>query len=68
VGATVTTTDGGALEAFEWRPGAESHPRRVVSLSAKPRDAVAPTLLGNDLFYADETGQSAYVRKMSVAW
>jgi hypothetical protein len=69
VAASVATGDGGALEAFEWRPGADLRPKRLVSLGAPPRGTVAPVLGDDDIFYADESrAGDTTIRRIGVDW
>ena len=69
VAAAVTLGQSGAITAFEWRSAGEIHPRRLVRLAAPAREAVAPVILGGDVFYADQsTLRDARVRRLGVAW
>jgi len=67
--ATLSTEDGGGVDALEWRPDGEGAAQRLVRLATRPNDAVAPVVLGNDLFYADEARKGdVRLRRVGVRW
>lgn len=66
--AAVTDGDVGGLDAFVWKPTGDLRAERLVQLLARPRDAVAPEPVGLDVFYADESGSDAWLRRMAVTW
>ncbi len=67
--ASVATSDAGGIEAFEWAPNRDVVPRHLVGLAAMPRDAAAPVILGDGIFYADEARPGdARLRHLGVTW
>jgi hypothetical protein len=59
----------GELQAFEWQPGVDPKIVRLAGLSGPGAQSVAPTLLGRELFYADQAGATqGRVRRMLIDW
>ena len=56
-----------ALETFDWTPALVTRPKRLVALTG-PASTVAPSLLGNEVVYADRSGNEGRVRRMLVEW
>ncbi|HVU00986.1 MAG TPA: hypothetical protein VHE30_04510 [Polyangiaceae bacterium] len=69
IAATAEAAGGGAVVAFEWRPGVDVRPRRILPLAFRPRNALSPSVADADVFYVDE-GQNgeATVRRLTVDW
>jgi hypothetical protein len=69
VAASVSVGGRGGVDAFEWRPGAELRPTRLVNLGAPPRDALSPVVVGSEVFYADEARPGdVRIRRLGVDW
>jgi hypothetical protein len=65
----VVAQEGSELEAFEWRgQGATPRGTRIVGLTASPKGAVAPVVIGDAAFYVDEGVRETKVRRVSVEW
>jgi len=69
VAATISSGEGGALEAFEWRGGNDIHVTKLVTLRAQPRGELAPVVAGAEVFYADQGARNEMViRRLGVEW
>jgi hypothetical protein len=69
VAVTVSSGEGGALEAFEWRGGNDIHVTKLVPLRAQPRGELAPVVAGSEVFYADQGARNEMVvRRLGVEW
>jgi hypothetical protein len=69
IAATTAGAETGGISGFVWRPTGDLRPKRVLSLRFRPRDTVSPAVLGDDLFYSDESQpDSAAVRRLTLLW
>ena len=56
-------------EGFRFVPGRASSVSRFVALETEPQDAVAPVVLGSDVFYGDRTLEGdARLRRVTITW
>jgi hypothetical protein len=66
---SLAATSGAELRAFTYVPTRAVEPLRLVPLESEPRDAIAPVILGSDVYYGDVVAAgSARVRRLSVSW
>jgi hypothetical protein len=69
VAATVSTPSGGGIEAFTWRRDGAPPSRQIAALEGRPREAIAPVVVGGDVIYSDEhPSHGAIVRRAAVDW
>jgi hypothetical protein len=66
---SVETDHGSELQAFVWKPGDQPEVRKLMTLSGPPGQAIAPALVGDELYFADRnrSGQGR-VHQLLLQW
>jgi hypothetical protein len=69
VAASVSSGEGGSIQAFEWKGASDIHATKLVTLRAQPHGGLAPVVSAGEIFYADQGLHSEVViRRLGVEW